>query len=274
MPELPEVETVKAGLSDRVVGLTVESVEIRLPSLIRGHTPVEFIHILTDAKITGVNRRAKMLILNTSKGDLVVHLKMSGRFIYCEKGCIEEKHTRAIFYLDNGFQLRFADMRKFGFFRLVEGNALKIAPELQELGPEPLEMSLKEFKTRLGSKRKSVRSLKLTLIDQKFIVGIGNLYADEILFVAKLLPTRKIGSLTDDEIRSLLSSIKNVLKEAIRNGGTTFDLFVDSSGSKGSHQENLQVYQRQSRECYVCNSPIKKVKLGGRGTHFCGECQI
>ena len=273
MPELPEVETVKSGLADHVVGLTIQSIEIRLPQLLRDQTPAEFTSILTGARITGVKRRAKMLIINTSKGDLVVHLKMSGRFIYCESDCIEEKHTRALFNLSNGYQLRFADMRKFGFFRLVEGDALKIAPELQGLGPEPLEMSFEDFKRILGSKRKSIRPLKLTLMDQKFIAGIGNLYADEILFAAKILPTRKIGSLTDSEIRSLFNSITKVLREAIKNGGTSFDLFVDASGSIGSHQKSLQVYQRASSDCYVCNDPIKKVKLGGRGTHFCSKCQ-
>ena len=274
MPELPEVETVKRGLSDLVVGLTIESVEIRLPTLPRGQTPGEFIKILTGAKIMGVKRRAKMLVLSTSKGDLVVHLKMSGRFIYCQKDCIEEKHTRAILYLDNGYQLRFADMRKFGFFRLVEGNAFEVAPELQGLGPEPLTMSLDDFKTMLESKRKSVRPIKLILMDQKFIAGIGNIYADEILFDAKVLPTRPTGSLTEKEIQSLLNSIKKELKEAIINGGTSFDLFVDSGGSKGSHQDKLKVYQRGSDECYICNAPIKKIKLGGRGTHFCSQCQV
>jgi len=274
LPELPEVETVKKGLGELVVGTTIESVEIHLPSLLRGQTPAEFIKNLTGAKITGIKRRAKMLILKTSKGELVIHLKMSGRFIYCKQDCTEEKHTRALFYLDNGHQLRFADMRKFGFFRLVEGDAFKLAPELQGLGPEPLEMREEDFKARLELKQKSKRPIKLTLMDQKFIAGIGNIYADEILFDAKILPTRTIGSLTEAETQSLLNSIKKVLKEAIKNGGTSFDLFVDSGGSKGSHQDKLKVYQRESNECYICNTPINRIKLGGRGTHFCARCQV
>lgn len=272
MPELPEVETVKIGLSELIIGRRIESVELRFPGLIRGLGVAEFTGALTGATFTGIDRRAKMLIIRTSAGDLIVHLKMSGRFIYCQNNCIDERHARAIFHLDNGYQLRFADMRKFGFFRLVTGGA-QPAPELSGLGPEPLDLSLKQFKEMVFAKSGSARPIKLILMDQSFISGIGNLYADEILFAAKIHPARRAGSLTGEEVVELYRQIKRVLLKAIDNRGTTFDLYVDAEGRQGGHQYELKVYRRAGKACSRCGAKIEKVKMGGRGTHFCPVCQ-
>lgn len=273
MPELPEVETIRRDLVKSIVGLTIIDIDLRLPKLIRGYSAEEFVRRLKGAKVLEAGRRAKMLILKTSAGELLIHLKMSGRLIYCPAACLEEKHTHVIFFMDNGSELRFVDMRKFGFFRLVADSELSTIPELANLGPEPLDISLSEFTRLINKKKTSKRSIKALLMDQSFVAGIGNIYADEVLFAAGVMPSRPVLSMTEGETAAIHHQIRTVLSLAVKNRGTSFSQYVDASGQTGRHQEQLKVYRQTGKSCPRCGKPIERIKLGGRGTHFCSDCQ-
>lgn len=274
MPELPEVETIRRDLDKLISGLTIVKVDLRRTDIIRGSNAPDFCRFLEGRAIQKVRRRAKMIIIENGDYFLLVHLKMSGRLIYCDAVQPEEKHTHIIFHLSDGRQLRFVDTRRFGFLRLfLRGQEDKV-PELNKLGPEPLEMTLPRFRELIKSKASSRRALKTLLMDQTFIVGIGNIYADEILFAAKIMPTRTAVLLSDSDIANLYQAMRRILSEAIKNRGTTVADYADASGAQGGHQEKLMAYGRDGELCFICGSPIKRIKLGGRGTHFCAQCQI
>ncbi len=273
MPELPEVETICRDLRKLVVGLKVVEVDLRRTDMIRGLSGPDFRRRLAGFTIEKVGRRAKMILIESRDQVLLIHLKMSGRLTYCDADKAEEKHTHIIFHLSDGRQLRFADTRRFGFLRLFSKNRVAEVPELSKLGPEPLEITPPEFRELFKNKATSRRPLKTLLMDQTFIVGIGNIYADEILFAAKILPERMIGSLSDNDISRIYQEMRRILNEAIKNRGTTVATYADASGAKGGHQEKLMVYGRGGEPCFICGAPVERIKLGGRGTHFCAQCQ-
>jgi len=273
MPELPEVETICRDLQQSIVGLVIDQVEVRRADIIRGAAQDEFCRRLSGVTVEGVRRRAKMILIEGHSEGLLIHLKMSGRLIYCPAEKDEEKHTHIIFHLSDGRHLRFIDTRRFGFLRLFSKSEAGKVPELSKLGPEPLEMTPAGFRELFKNKAMSRRALKTLLMDQTFIVGIGNIYADEILFAAGIMPKRLISSLSDKDIDNLYRETRRVLSEAIDNRGTTFSDYADASGAEGGHQEKLMAYGREGEPCFICGAPIKRVKLGGRGTHFCPKCQ-
>ncbi len=242
MPELPEVETIRRQLAKKIVGKK-----------------------LKGKKIKAVRRRAKVLIINFADGSsLVFHLKLTGQLIFNGQPL---KYTRKIFRFDDGSKLVFNDARKFGWWKIVK-NTEQIE---KRFGPEALEINLKTFKDCL--KKHPNTKIKPLLMDQKFIAGIGNIYSNEILFAAKVLPQRRVKTLKDKEIQQIHQNIKTVLKKAIRYHGTSAQYYLDACGKKGSYINYLKVYQRDGEKCVRCSGKIKRVKIGGRSAYFCPKCQ-
>jgi len=265
MPELPEVETIKNDLQKVITGKKIIKVDIINPRVIREPAPLEFKKSLEGQTIRNILRRAKLLIFELSNDlYLTVHLKMTGQLVYPGGS----KRSRVVFHLSGGQILDFNDDRLFGELRLVsDWKKLKF---VQGLGPEPFDLTLADFKDMLSKKKTKIKPL---LMDQSFISGIGNLYAAEILFRAKIHPQRPAQSLTGGQKEALYKEIKSVLKNAIKHGGSSVDDYVRLSGKPGDYLRFHQVYGRGGKPCFVCRSPIQKITQGGRGTYFCGKCQ-
>jgi formamidopyrimidine-DNA glycosylase len=270
MPELPEVETVARGLRDPLVGRKIVGVAVHWPRTIACPTEEEFRVLIVGRRATSVGRRGKYLIIGLHEGALLIHLKMSGRLGVVPASCPPDKHVHMVLDLDDGNQLRFRDVRKFGRVYLVD-DPMQVT---SQLGPEPLadDFRLEDFRRLLN--RRSGR-LKTLLLNQQFLAGLGNIYADEALFVAGLHPLRKADSLTPEEQASLYTAIRTVLSRAIDHGGTTLDDqgYTDAQGRAGAYQERINVYGRKEKPCPRCGTPVERIVLGGRSTHFCSRCQ-
>jgi formamidopyrimidine-DNA glycosylase len=265
VPELPEVETIKRELEKAVLGKKILEVCVHHPTVIRQPSVEKFKKELTGAKIINILRKAKVLILELSNGkSLVIHLKMTGQLIYPGDG----KKTRVSFRLSDGKALDFNDQRLFAELRLLEDwRDLKF---IKGLGPEPFDMTVEQFKRMLSTKKTKIKPL---LMDQTFISGVGNLYAAEVLFRAKIHPERPAASLSDKEKELLFQETKDTLNEAIRHKGSSVDQYVQLSGEPGDYVKYHKVYGREGRLCFICKTPIKRIALGGRGTYFCPKCQ-
>ena len=278
MPELPEVETIKSDLCQTVCGKKIIRVLIHNPKVIRQPSAAVFKKSLEGLSIKRIFRRGKLLILELSNGQfLTVHFKMTGQLVL-RQSSVTEKHfstyspektiCRVTFYLNAGMILDFNDQRLFGELRLVDDwQKLKF---IQSLGPEPFDLTFAGFKDMLFKRKTEIKPL---LLDQKFIAGIGNIYAAEILFRAKINPRRRAQSLINQEQLALYREIQKVLKSAIKHGGSSVDDYVRVSGKNGDYARFHQVYGRQGKPCFVCGSLIKRIAQGGRGTYFCEKCQ-
>jgi formamidopyrimidine-DNA glycosylase len=267
MPELPEVETVANGLQKRIAGDVIESVWItELPQLFRKQTPAEIAAALDGAQIERVRRVAKHIVIHlvcgTSKQQWIVHLGMTGNLLVVRPEEPLAKHTHVIARLRSGRELRFVDPRRFGKLSLHE--------DFLGPGKEPLTISLEEF-IQLFRKRKL--PIKAALLNQSLLHGVGNIYADEALFRARIRPRRRAGSLKRDELKLLRSSLVKVLKEAIAEGGTSISDYVDADGVQGLFETKLRAYGRTGQPCVRCRTPIKRIVVGGRSTHYCPNCQ-
>lgn len=265
MPELPEVETIKRELEKAVLGKKITEVCVHNPAVIRHPSVKEFKSGLEGATIKNILRRAKVLILELSnQKSLVIHLKMTGQLIYPGDG----KNSRVSFHFSDGKIMDFNDRRLFAELRLLpDWSSWKF---IQGLGPEPFDLTQEEFKEMLASKKTKIKPL---LMDQTFISGIGNLYAAEVLFRAKIHPERAANSLSDKETELLFKEIKETLQEAIKHKGSSVDQYVRLNGSAGGYVQYHKVYDRQGKPCFVCKTAIKRITLGGRGTYFCPKCQ-
>lgn len=265
MPELPEVETIKRELEKAVLGKKILEVFVYHPTVIRQPSAEKFKKEIAGSKITNILRKAKVLILELSNGkSLVIHLKMTGQLVYPGDG----KKSRVSFRLSDGKSLDFNDQRLFAELRLLDDwRSLKF---IQGLGPEPFDIVLEQFKEMLSAKKTKIKPL---LMDQTFISGIGNLYAAEVLFRAKIHPERPANSLSDKEKEKLFQEIKDTLNAAIQHKGSSVDQYVQLSGEPGDYVKYHKVYDRQGKPCLVCKTPIKRIALGGRGTYFCPRCQ-
>ncbi|MDX9893311.1 MAG: DNA-formamidopyrimidine glycosylase [Patescibacteria group bacterium] len=286
MPELPEVETLKRDLKV-LQGKTIKAAKVNWPKMVKPLSPAKFCQGIKNLKITGVSRRAKVLILELSGSNfLLVHLKMTGQLIYQPKrghlvvgghpqvegaSALPNKYTRIIIYFKDGTVLYFNDLRKFGWLKLVDKKTKEKI--LADFGIEPLtvEFTLEEFKNIL--KRYPNRKIKQLLMDHKLIAGIGNIYADESCYYAKVLPGRIVKTLKPKEITDLHEGIKIILKLAIAKKGTSFRNYIKLNGRPGGMVKYLKVYGRGNQTCSQCGAMIKKIKLNGRGTHFCPQCQ-
>ncbi len=296
MPELPEVETIKNDLRPLVIGKRVMAVEVQSNKTIRASAQV-FKAALIGKKFTDISRRGKLLVFSIAGGKfLLVHLKMTGQLIYCDKNnfiagghanseaeeerfsfgvrdgfCRPSKYTRVIFKFFDKSQLFFNDLRLFGYMQIVDEKEL--AQVLAGFGPEPLapEFSLNYFLKILAGRRTSIKAV---LLNQKLIAGIGNIYADESLFAAGIRPMRRVNTLTAAEKKKLFLAIKNIIKKAIKYRGTTFSNYVDAHGQAGGFRRLLKVYKREGQKCLRCRAGIiKKTKTAGRGTRYCPVCQ-
>jgi formamidopyrimidine-DNA glycosylase len=286
MPELPEVETIRQDLRKHLVGKKIKNIKILLPRIIKSDLE-NFSSTLLCSKIREIDRIGKLIIValdSHPESFLLIHLKMTGQLIYCSKAislagghsdknlsvCAENKHTRVIFDFANDGRLYFNDLRTFGVLKIVGKQDLE--KEKSKFGIEPLQ---KNFKLSDLAKifKKSYRPIKSVLLDQNKISGIGNIYADEILFDSGILPQRPAASLSEVEIANIFKSSQRIIKKAIKSRGTTFNNYVDGQGQKGSYTKELKVYGRGKQACLKCGKTLSRNKIAGRGTVYCQFCQ-
>jgi len=308
MPELPEVETVRLGLAEQIVGKKIKNIELLKPKLVKNSLG-EFLDALLGNSFFGISRVGKLLIFKikrsqktgakkkTGQNFLLVHLKMTGQLIYCDqknfvlgghanskserekfaKGetsdfCQKGKYTHIIFNFASGGKLFFNDLRQFGYLKVVSENELLDIKK--NFGIEPLadNFTWQNFLQIFKNRKTNIKAL---LLNQKIISGLGNIYVDEILFASGVSPYRAANSLTEKEKKKIFENSEKIIARAIKYGGTTFSNFLNSEGKRGSFKKRLKVYGKEGELCPKCKSiKIKKVKLAGRGTRFCPKCQV
>jgi formamidopyrimidine-DNA glycosylase len=270
MPELPEVETIKRELAPLVTGQRIKSVEFLWAKTLLSPSIAEFDSRVNGRRITELGRRGKYLIVRLDSGDsILVHLRMTGSFLVGRGKELPDNHTRATIHLDDGLNMFFIDPRKFGKFQLVEDTSNKV---LEKLGPEPLSDA---FTSAVLAAQLSGRKIpvKAALVDQGVVAGIGNMYADEVLFEARIHPLRAADSLSGDEIKRLHRAIRHVLKEAIENKGASIANYFRPGGEHGTAHKEFKVAHRRGEDCPVCGGPIERIVVRQRGTYFCPSCQ-
>jgi formamidopyrimidine-DNA glycosylase len=293
MPELPEVETIRRGLERQLVGKKIERLRVRTPKIIKGSAGA-FKRLVTGRRVKAVTRRGKLLALELAPGSkayVLIHLKMTGQLIYVqgkkivagghptaqdkEEGVsdarLPNKHTHVVVELVGGGQLYFNDIRKFGYLRVVDEQGKNEA--WSKLGVEPLENEWTADYVRKMVKKRAV-SIKAVLLEQQRVAGLGNIYVDEVLWRARVRPTRKAKSLKSLEIKKITEQARVVLRQAIAVGGTTFSDYRTVEGKHGGFSKWLRVYDRAGQPCRNCRQGIVKVRLAGRGTHYCKKCQV
>lgn len=290
MPELPEVETIKRDLAESVVGQRITGVDFLWPGILKGVAPKDFEKMVIGKTITSVERRAKNLVINLNNINLLFHMKMTGHLIIVNEswqldsvGKWKHKegkesplydplnqYIRAVFHLDNGKKIAFSDLRKFAYLKTLNNEELNNF--LEEYGPEPFsdEFSTSYLKETFENKKIAIKKV---LMDQASIAGIGNIYADEILFASKIHPLKKANEVTEDEIKAICQNTKIILQKAIDLRGTSVSDFRDTKGKKGEFESMLKVYRRTGQPCYNDGTPIVRIVVGGRGTHFCPKEQ-
>ncbi len=270
MPELPEVETIARGLDKRAAGDVIESVWIGSRTQPLKSRPDEIAKMLEGARLKAVRRVGKHIAADlenqdgSPRGQWIIHLGMTGRVLICSPEIEVPKHTHLIARLRSGRELRFVDPRMFGKLQVVPADTFA-AP-----GKEPLDIGFELF-SALFRKRKT--PIKSALLNQKLLSGIGNIYADEALFRAGVRPRRRAASLTRNELHKLYEAIPVVLKEAIAAGGSSVSDYVDAAGEEGFFQLQHRVYGREGEPCLVCKTPIKRIVISGRSSHYCPKCQ-
>lgn len=288
MPELPEVETVRIGLSAFLSGRTFAQVEQNWGKSFP-NAPADVQHFLIGAKVVTVARRAKVLLIELdSKYSLVIHLKMTGQLVFRGKsgehfgaghptesliGELPDRSTRVIFTFTDGSKLFFNDQRKFGWILLLPTAEVPQIDFFKKVGPEPLSRDFTWTDMRERLQRRSNTNIKAALLDQTVIAGVGNIYADESLWGAKIHPSTLVKNLSDARIKKLYESLTAVLKLAIEKGGSTDRNYVNAEGKRGSYLTFASVFRREGQPCPRCGTTIIKTKVAGRGTHICPKCQ-
>lgn len=309
MPELPEVETIRRGLLEVCLGKKIAKVSVFCEKSFIG--PRE---VLTGAEIVEFRRKGKALLVDLSNSiTIMIHLRMTGQLIYRPAGPVvnetlsfakkplqnnvsltppaatgggfagghpsdnffdelPNKQTRVVLEFSDGARLFFNDQRKFGFFKVLPTEEVDEDKFIASLGPEPWEISGEKLYEKLQRHKNS--SIKAVILDQKIIAGIGNIYADEALYFAKILPSRKAGEVSKDEAAKIVEGARKVMEASINSGGSTMKTYVKADGTKGDYLEKFaQVFRREGKECPRCGAEILKTKVAGRGTHYCSECQ-
>jgi formamidopyrimidine-DNA glycosylase len=263
MPELPEVETVARSLMPHLRGRVIRSAEFRQVRVLRGD-PDETARRLAGRRITSLERRGKFIMIHLGGGGgiFTVHLGMTGRLLI---GGEVGKHTHAIMQLDRGI-LTYDDPRQFGRLEWSQG----VPRSVLKLGPEPLQVDFEEFWKKLHSRKTKLKAL---LLDQTFLGGVGNIYADEALFRAGIHPLTRASKISKPRARRLYEATREVLSEAIASRGSSVSDYVDAEGRSGSFQQSHRVYQRSGEPCLICGRPIRRTLVAQRGTHFCPLCQ-
>ncbi len=278
MPELPEVETVVTGLRPHLSGRRIVAVShLDWPPMVRPLEPEAFRQALLEAEVAAVSRRAKYIIISLRDGGSIIgHLRMTGQLIYRERATAPGRFTHVVIQFDDGSELHFDDQRKFGRLRYVAPDE-SLAAALPDLGPEPLDddFTADAFAALIANKaQRGNPRIKQALLDQRVLSGLGNIYADETLHLARVHPLRPIRSLSRAELDRIYAAFRHVLQQGIANKGTTFSDYRDAFGEHGSNQYLLRVYQRTGQPCPECATPIERIVVGGRGTHFCPNCQL
>jgi len=288
MPELPEVETVRRGLSELIVHKKVASVTHDNPKSFPNaeHDVAQF---FIGATIADVRRRAKVLIIDLDNDySLLVHLKMTGQLVYVAPDVrfgaghpndslvnqLPDKSTRVTITFDDGAQLFFNDQRKFGWIRLLPKIEIPNTDFMKKVGPEPLaaDFTPKQFGERF--KRRGKTNIKAAILDQSVVAGVGNIYADESLWGAKIHPKRLVNTITADESEKLYHELREVMNLAIEKGGSSNSTYVNAEGKKGSYMDFARVFRREGLACPRCGTTIEKLRVAGRGTHICPFCQV
>lgn len=287
MPELPEVETIRIGLSSLLPKREIKSVDFDWTKSFP-NSPSDVDKFMVGSSIDRVKRRAKVLLIELSSGySLVIHLKMTGQIVFRSTSKqfgaghpsdslinkLPDKSTRVTINFSDGSQLFFNDQRKFGWMRLLPTVEVMNLDFFKKVGPEPLsaEFNWQQLKERLLRRKNS--SIKAALLDQTVIAGVGNIYADESLWGAMIHPTTLVRSLSDQQIRKLYKELTFVLRLAIEKGGSTDRNYLNAEGKKGSYLTFARVFRREGQACPRCGSIIEKIRVAGRGTHFCPICQ-
>lgn len=273
MPELPEVETVRRTLTELVVGKQIESVKVSLPRIIQRPDDIRrFETELAGHHIQGVGRRGKFLRIIMDGLVLVSHLRMEGRYGVYDRSEPVEKHTHVIFHFTDGTDLRYRDVRQFGTMHLFRAGEEFNNKPLMKLGLEPLEEAFtsEAFQEVIG---KRTTKIKAALLNQEYVVGLGNIYVDEALFEARIHPEHPANTLTAEELDRLHEAIVSTLAHAVEAGGSSIKSYVNGQGEMGMFQHSLKIYGRKGESCVACGHPIEKSVVGGRGTHYCPVCQ-
>ena len=273
MPELPEVETVRRGLKLRVLGRVIKDANIYYDGIIEYPSVLEFKSKIKNQRINDIDRNGKWLMFVLDDYYLLSHLRMEGKYNIKNSSDDLDKHEHVVFILDDDTELRYMDVRKFGKMHLIEKDEINIKGPLIGLGLEPWDknLTLDYLKDKYSKKRLPIKSV---LLDQSIIVGIGNIYADEILFLSGINPLVKAKDLDDDMINKIIVNTKKVLEKAIEEGGTTIRSYSSVGGIHGLFQQELNVHTKEGEKCPRCGNIIKKIKVGGRGTYYCDECQL
>ncbi|KGE16310.1 DNA-formamidopyrimidine glycosylase [Paenibacillus wynnii] len=273
MPELPEVETVRRTLNALIKGKQIEHVTVRLARIIQRPDDIQaFAHLLAGHSIIDVQRRGKFLRIVLDGLVLVSHLRMEGRYGLYSSNDPLDKHTHVIFHFTDGSELRYNDVRQFGTMHLFQQDEDLLLAPLNKLGQEPLEPSftLERFKEIVADKSTKIKSL---LLNQEYVVGIGNIYVDESLHRAGIHPEDSAKSLNDKQLDKLYQAIVATLTEAVNAGGSSIKSYVNGQGESGTYQQQLIIYGRKNEPCSSCGTMIEKTVVGGRGTHYCPNCQ-
>lgn len=272
MPELPEVETVKENLKKRLINTKINDVKVLYNNIIAYPDTNTFEKTLKNKRVKDITRRGKFIIFDLEDYYLLSHLRMEGKYFIKNKNDQINKHEHVIFNLDNNQELRYMDTRKFGKMFLIQKENIDTIGPLKELGLEPFDKKLTPNYLKEKIKNKII-PIKTALLDQSIIAGIGNIYADEILFLSHVNPLKKSNTLKEKELNNIIKSTKEVLNKAIAKGGTTIHTYTSVDGIKGTYQDSLFVHNKEKELCKVCQTQIKKIKVGGRGTYYCPHCQ-
>jgi formamidopyrimidine-DNA glycosylase len=287
MPELPEVETVKRGLRRLIIGKTIKEVSSDNPKSFPNSDDI-INSFLINAVVVDIRRRAKVLMIDLSTSyTLLVHLKMTGQLVFVDNysrfgaghpndsliGCLPDKSTRVIIEFSDKSHLYFNDQRKFGWVKLIPTIEVANIDFMKKVGPEPLEDGFKanEFINRF--RQRSNAKIKAAILDQTVIAGVGNIYADESLWGAKIHPSRPVKAITDQELKLLYEEVRSVMGLSIEKGGSTNRNYVNAEGKKGSYMDFARVFRREGLACPRCGTEIVKIRVAGRGTHICPFCQ-
>lgn len=272
MPELPEVETVKETLKRQILNRKIVDVEIYYKKLIEKPDIEEFIKKIKGEKINDIKRRGKWLMFELDHYYLLSHLRMEGKYFLKKPNDVLLKHEHIAFVFDNNTELRYHDTRKFGRMYLLSKDEVYTVKPLNELGLEPWDRDLTITYLKEKLLKKTI-AIKTSILDQSIIVGNGNIYVDEVLFLSKINPLKKSNSLTDTELQEIINNTKKVLEGAIKAGGTTIRSYTSSEGVHGRFQHELLVHGKEGEKCPVCSNIIIKIKVNGRGTYYCPTCQ-
>lgn len=270
MPELPEVETVRQVLRTKILNKTITNVNVIYNGIIKDDEVSDFINKVTNQTIIEIERKGKYLFFVLNDYILISHLRMEGKYFLKEPNEEINKHEHVIISLGD-IELRYHDVRKFGTMQLRTRDTLFSTNPIMKLGMEPLtnEFTYEKLKEVIKTKKK----LKTFLLEQEYICGIGNIYADEICFLSNLHPEQMLNNITDEDILNIYNATNSVIKKAVEDGGTTIRSYTSSLGVTGRFQLNLMVHQRVNQLCKICNTTIIKTKVSGRGTYICTTCQ-